>query len=229
MANLPEVWAMPRGVKRADTSRHFLCLARRANLTLMHPEMHQADLPRRAHRARRVGAECSARCKVDCASFTLVNLQSELGDLRSDAHLVLQQLSAEYHPQEAGYDHRTLFATSQLTMTPPNLLAHLRRATSSISTISTTASPANPMAQARRGIGLRCGGPEVRVRVSGCGPPRDHHHHPSCAQGFDLDPHYVDLHHVVAFGSRRPQRSCSTLATHMVPTLGRSGSVRGVY
>mmetsp|Transcript_25064 Transcript_25064/g.63587 ORF Transcript_25064/g.63587 Transcript_25064/m.63587 type:complete len:81 (+) Transcript_25064:53-295(+) len=80
-------------------------------------------------------------------------------------------------------------------MTSPNLLAHLRRASSSISSLPATASPAKPM-----------------------------------AQSFD-DLHYVDLRDVLAFGSRRPQRSivCSTMATHMVPTLGRSGSVRGVY
>ena len=103
-----------------------------------------------------------------CASFTetLGKLQSDLEEL--DAYLVSEQPSAEYHPQEAierptqaGYDQRMLsagyhppkagylFATSQLTMTPTNLLAHLRRATSSISSISVTASPAKPMAQAR--------------------------------------------------------------------------------
>ena len=106
-----------------------------------------------------------------CASFTetLGNLQSELEDL--DAYLASGQLSAEYHPKEAterspqaGYDHRNhsagyhsqeagyLFATSQLAMTSPTLLAHLRRATSLISSISVTASPAKPMAQARHGI-----------------------------------------------------------------------------
>ena len=83
-----------------------------------------------------------------CTSFTetLGNLRSELEDL--DAHLVSVQLSAESHPQKAtirplraGYNlpkafagHHpreagNLFATSQLRMTSPNLLAHLRRET----------------------------------------------------------------------------------------------------
>ena len=173
-----------------------------------------------------------------CASFTktLHNLQSDLEDL--DAFLVSEQISAKYHPQEATgrppqtvYDQEMLstgyhpqkagylFATSQLTMTPANLLAHLRRATSSISSISVAASPAKPMAQARHGIELGCGGPEVRVmglielgvdqhlsldHIGTTTPPRHH----LCAQGkFDLDLHHVDLRDVVAFGSRRPQRS----------------------
>jgi len=106
-----------------------------------------------------------------CTSFTeiLGNLRSELEDL--DAHLVSVQLSAESRPQKAtmrplraGYNLPTafaghhpgeagnLFATSQLRMTSPNLLAHLRRASSSISSLPATASPAKPMAQARHGI-----------------------------------------------------------------------------
>ena len=106
-----------------------------------------------------------------CTSFTetLGNLRSELEDL--DAHLVSVQLSAESHPQKAtirplraGYNlpkafagHHpgeagNLFATSQLRMASPNLLAHLRRASSSISSLPATASPAKPMAQARHGI-----------------------------------------------------------------------------
>ena len=104
-----------------------------------------------------------------CTSFTeiLGNLRSELEDL--DAHLVSVQLSAESHPQKttirplrynlptafAGHhpgEAGNLFATSQLRMTSPNLLAHLRRASSSISSLPATASPAKPMAQARHGI-----------------------------------------------------------------------------
>ena len=152
-----------------------------------------------------------------CASFTktLHNLQSDLEDL--DAFLVSEQISAKYHPQEAtgrlpltvydqgmlstGYHPQKagyLFATSQLTMTPANLLAHLRRATSSISSISVAASPAKPMAQARHGIELGCGGPEVRVmglielgvdqhlsldHIGTTTPPR---HHLSCVRRASL-------------------------------------------
>ena len=107
--------------------------------------------------------------QVACTSFTetLGNIRSELEDL--DAHLVSVQLSAESHPQKAtmrplrynlpkAFAERhpkeagNLFATSQLRMTSPNLLAHLRRASSSISSLPATASPAKPMAQARHGI-----------------------------------------------------------------------------
>ena len=98
-----------------------------------------------------------------CTSFTetLGNLRSELEDL--DAHLVSVQLSAESHPQKAtmrplraGYNLPKAFAGhhtgEELRTTLPNLLAHLRRASSSISLLPATASPAKPMAQARHGI-----------------------------------------------------------------------------
>ena len=105
----------------------------------------------------------SAASQAACTSFTetLGNLRSELEDL--DAHLVSVQLSAESHPQKAtmrplraGYNLPKAFAGhhtgEELRTTLPNLLAHLRRASSSISLLPATASPAKPMAQARHGI-----------------------------------------------------------------------------